>query len=98
MLGVVQGRQVAALVRHGDDPGFVMARVLEGADVGLHVPGREFGAFETGRPIPEAACRRGDFSRAVAHRERALQPQPVVPALRLARRDQLGPVPGSATS
>ena len=72
--GILKSAQVSRFLRHGDDPGLGVARVMDDADVGARPPTGEFDIFEIVDPVPGALPGRRPAG-GVEHGEVALQPQ-----------------------
>ena len=87
--GILKSAQVSRFLRHGDDPGLGVTRIMDDADVGPGPPAGEFDIFQIVDPVLGTLSGRR-LARAVEHHEVALEPQPIVPGPLLAPADQIG--------
>ena len=71
---ILKSSQIAGFLRHGDNPGLGVARVMDDADVGARPPSGEFDIFEIVNPILGALPGRR-LASGIEHGEVALQAQ-----------------------
>src|SRR3954471_17913280 len=73
---ILKSSQIAGFLRHGDNPGLGVARVMDDADVGARPPSGEFDIFEIVNPVLGALPGRR-LARGIKHGKVALEPQPI---------------------